>query len=445
MLRSLFSGVSGMNANQDWIDAIGNDIANVNTTGYKSTEVQFEDLLSQSLSGATPPSGTSTSTTTVGGINPTQVGLGVKVAGIETNFSAGSTEQTGNPLDLSIQGNGFFVVQGSGQTYYTQAGSLSLDANGDLVTPNGDLVQGWSANSAGAINSSAPLTTLSIPSNQQVPATPTSSITFGGNLAGQSGWTDPTATSTPSTAPTGATTSVNLYQSNGTTDTLPLYFEENTSSGTGTGTEWTVFTTTPSTTSGGTPTKDTIGTLQFDASGALVGAATGTGTPVKGTQSITYTPGGTTGTSSITLDFGGVTANASAPTIAASNQNGAAPGSLQSYSIGTDGVIKGVFSNGQTLDLGQIALANFANPNGLLKVGNSNFAPTANSGLAQVGAAGNGNLGTIEAGTLEASNVDLATEMTNLIQAQNGFQANTSVIGTDQTILQDLVNLKTGA
>ena len=440
MLRSLFSGVSGMNANQDWIDAIGNDIANVNTTGYKSTEVQFEDLLSQSLSGATPPSGTSTSTTTVGGINPTQVGLGVKVAGIETNFSAGSTEQTGNPLDLSIQGNGFFVVKGSGQTYYTQAGSLSLDSNGDLVTPNGDLVQGWAANSAGAVNTSAPLTTLSIPSNQQVPATTTSNITFGGNLAGQSGWTDPTSSSSSSgstSTPVGASTSVTVYTPNGSIETLDLSFKESSSGSSGSsstgGSTWNVsYALVPT---GTTPTasdwQSASSPLTFDGTGTL------TSTPP------TLTVG--SGSNSITLNFGGVTANASAATIAASNQNGAAPGSLQSYSIGTDGVIKGVFSNGQTLDLGQIALANFANPNGLLKVGNSNFAPTANSGLAQVGAAGNGNLGTIEAGTLEASNVDLATEMTNLIQAQNGFQANTSVIGTDQTILQDLVNLKTGA
>lgn len=440
MLRSLFSGVSGMNANQDWIDAIGNDIANVNTTGYKSTEVQFEDLLSQTLSGAAPPNSTSPSTTTVGGINPTQVGLGVKVAGIETNFSAGSTEQTGNPLDLSVQGNGFFVVKGSGQTYYTQAGSLSLDSNGDLVTPNGDLVQGWAANS-GTVNTSGPLTTLSIPSNQQVPATPTSSITFGGNLAGQSGWTNPITSSSSSgstSTPVGASTSVTVYTPNGSTKTLDLSFNETPSGSSGSGStggsSWAVsYALVPT---GTTPkasdyTTATGSPLTFDATGTLTNT-----TP-------TLTLG--SGSSAITLNFGGVTANASAATIAASTQNGAAPGSLQSYSIGTDGVIKGVFSNGQSLNLGQIALANFANPNGLMKVGNSNFASTANSGLAQVGTAGNGNLGTIQAGTLEASNVDLATEMTNLIQAQNGFQANTSVIGTDQTILQDLVNLKTGA
>ena len=118
MLRSLFSGVSGLDANQEYIDSIGNDIANVNTTGYKSNEVQFEDLLGQTIAGASAPS------TGQGGVDPTQVGLGVKVAGIEANFTQGTSEQTGNPLDLSIQGDGFFIAQGGGTTYYTRAGSL---------------------------------------------------------------------------------------------------------------------------------------------------------------------------------------------------------------------------------------------------------------------------------------------------------------------------------
>ena len=129
MLRSLFSGVSGLDANQELIDTIGNDIANINTTGYKSNEVQFEDLLDQTITGATAP------TSSEGGVNPTQVGLGVKVAGIEANFTQGTSEQTGNPLDLSIQGNGFFIANANGQTVYTQAGSLELDGSGNLVTP----------------------------------------------------------------------------------------------------------------------------------------------------------------------------------------------------------------------------------------------------------------------------------------------------------------------
>src|SRR5579862_2919341 len=178
MLRSLFSAVSGLNTNQEYIDAIGNDIANVNTTGYKSTEVQFEDLLSQNIQGATAP------TSGLGGMNPTQVGLGVKVAGIEANMTQGTNEQTGNPLDLAVQGNGFFIGQNNGQLVYTQAGSLDLDANGDLVTPDGSLIQGWAANAQGNINTSNPLTNLTIPTDQQIAANSTQNVTLGGNLAG---------------------------------------------------------------------------------------------------------------------------------------------------------------------------------------------------------------------------------------------------------------------
>jgi flagellar hook protein FlgE len=440
VLRSLYSGVSGMDANQEWIDTIGNDIANVNTTGYKSSEIQFEDFLSQTISAASSP------TETLGGVNPDQVGLGVKVAGVETNFSAGTQEQTGNPLDLSIQGNGFFVVNGNGGTYYTQAGQLSLDSNGDLVSPDGYLVQGWQASSAGQINTSAPLTNLTIPSNQSVAATPTTSMTFGGNLAPQTGWTDPTSSSSSSSSstPEGASSSVTVYEPDGTKKSLDLAFIQNSSSGSGSGgsgstsgASWDVYAALEP--EGSTPSSSDyqkIGTLSFDSSGDI-------STSGSGSSAGTLTYG--SGSSAISLNFGSVTANASSASIAASTQNGSAPGSLQSYSIGTDGVIEGVFTNGETQAIGQIALANFANPGGLLKVGNSNFAETPNSGLAQVGTAASGSLGTVEAGTLEASNVNLASEMTNLIQAQNGFQANTSVIGTDNTLLQDLVNLKNGA
>ena len=219
MLRSLFSGVSGLDANQEYIDTIGNDIANINTTGYKSNEVQFEDLLGQTVAGATAPTATS------GGIDPTQVGLGVKVAGIEANFTQGTSEQTGNPLDLSIQGDGFFIAQGSNQVYYTRSGSLDLDGSGNLVTPDGYLVQGWPATADGAINTSAPLGALSIPSGQQIAANATSAITLGGNLAAQSGWTLPenaTSNARANTSPTGASTSVTVYSASGATESLDL-------------------------------------------------------------------------------------------------------------------------------------------------------------------------------------------------------------------------------
>jgi flagellar hook protein FlgE len=446
VLRSLFSGVSGMDANQEWIDTIGNDIANVNTTGYKSNEVQFEDLLSQTLAGSTAPNSTQ------GGVNPTQVGLGVKVAGVAANFTEGTMEQTGNPLDLSIQGNGFFIAQSNGTTYYTRAGSLNLDGNGNLVTPDGSLVQGWPANAQGAINNNAPLGALTIPAGQQIAANTTQAVTLGGNLAGQSGWAPPGGGGSGNAV--GTATSVTVYSANGAKETLDLDFQQDATlpSGApqGAASAWTVqgALTAP----GGTPSYATgagsTATLYFNASGNLIGYTDQQGQSSTTATSFSLTvpdqtPGAASGaTKSFTLNVPTVTANASDDTVSVISQNGNAPGSLQSFSIGSNGVVQGVFSNGQTLNLGQIALASFANPDGLLRTGDSNFTQTANSGLAQVGQAGNGSLGQISAGSLEASNVNLATEMTNLIEAQNGFQANGSVISTSNTLLQNLVNLK---
>jgi flagellar hook protein FlgE len=194
-----------------------------------------------------------------------------------------------------------------------------------------------------------------------------------------------------------------------------------------------------------------MATLFFDPSGNLLGYTDQKGAAgAAGSTSLSLSvPDETTGaasgaTQTFTLGVPSVTANASAETASVLRQDGNAPGNLQSYSIGGNGVIQGVFSNGQTLNLGQIALATFSNPNGLLRSGDTNFTATADSGLAQVGAAGNGSRGTVQAGTLEASNVDLATEMTQLIEAERGFQANGSVITTSDTLLQDLINLKQG-
>jgi flagellar hook protein FlgE len=448
VLRSLYSGVSGLDANQEFIDTIGNDIANINTTGYKSNEVQFEDLLDQTITGATTP------TSAEGGVNPTQVGLGVKVAGVEANFTQGTTEQTGNPLDLSIQGSGFLIANAHGQTVYTQAGSLELDGSGNLVTPDGYLVQGWAAGAGGTINTSSALSNLTIPSGTGISANATNSVTLGGNLAAQSGWTAPTSSSgTSSTATQGASTSVTVYSANGTPESLDLNFEQAATlpSGApkGATSAWTVegALTEP----GATPdyTSATSATLYFDDAGNLLGYADQKGTAgAAGSTSFSLsvpdqTTGAATGaTQSFTLALPSITANASSDTASVLSQNGNAPGTLESYSIGTNGVIEGVFSNGQTQDLGQIALANFSNPDGLLRAGDTDFIATANSGIPQVGQAGTGALGTIEAGTLEASNVDLASEMTQLIEAERGFQANGSVITTSDTLLQDLINLK---
>jgi flagellar hook protein FlgE len=449
VLRSLYSGVSGLDANQEWIDTIGNDIANINTTGYKGSEIQFEDLLSQTMSGA------SVSSATQGGVNPTQVGLGVKVAGIEANLTQGTEEQTGNPLDLSVEGDGYFIAQGSGgATYYTRAGSLSLDGDGNLTTPDGLLVQGWPASSAGVVNTNTPIGALTIPSGQQIAANATQSLTLGGNLAAQAGWAPPGG-ATGTTTPVGTATSVTTYAADGSKRSLDLSFQQDatlpTGAPTGATTAWSVqgALTEPGATATYATGAGSTATLFFNAGGSLVGSTNQAGTasgPTATSFSLTVpdqsTGAAATATQKFTLSLPGMTANASTDTVSVLSQDGNAPGSLQSYNIGNNGVIQGVFSNGQTLDLGQIALATFTNPDGLMRSGDSNFTATANSGLAQVGQADNGSNGAIQAGTLEASNVDLATEMTDLIQAQNGFEANGSVISTSNTLLQALVNLK---
>ncbi|HSE10495.1 MAG TPA: flagellar hook-basal body complex protein [Nocardioidaceae bacterium] len=280
MLRSLFSAISGLRANQTMLDVTGNNIANANTAGFKGSNVVFQDTLSQMLTGASAPAGTS------GGTNPIQVGLGVSVGGTTGNFNQGSAQTTGRATDLMIQGDGFFILDRDGESLYTRAGAFSFDMAGNLVSLDGDLVQGYLADAAGNIN--------------------------------------------PAGAPQGLR--------------IPELVDPNSG--------------------------------------------------------------------------------------------------LVTYSIGGDGLITGVFDDGSRRSLAQLALADFVNPEGLERAGDTAFRASTNSGAAQVGAAGSGRLGTITGGALEMSNVDLAQEFTNLIVAQRGFQANSRVITTSDEVLQELVNLK---
>jgi flagellar hook protein FlgE len=266
MLRSLFTGISGLRAHQQMLDVASNNIANVNTTGYKSSSAVFQDTLSQTIAGAGAP------TATQGGTNPTQVGLGVQLAGTETNFTQGNSQYTGRTSDLLISGDGFFQVSNKGQLNYTRAGSYQLDATGHLVSPDGSILQSAA----------------------------------GGNLD-----------------------------------------------------------------------------LSALNSGAYV-----------------------------------------------------------SWNISASGVVNGVDAAGAVTALGTIAVATFANPGGLTKVGDTQYQASANSGAAAVGTAGSGGRGTLTPGYLEMSNVDLAGELTNLIISERGFQANSRVITTSDEVLQSLIDLK---
>lgn len=397
MLRSLDSGVSGLQAQQTMLDVVSNNIANVNTTGFKASSVDFEDTLSQVLSSATGPNGS------LGGTNPAQVGLGVKVASIDTSQTEGSAEVTGQGTNMMINGTGYFVVDNGGQTSYTRAGDFTLDSKGDLVAPDGSLVQGWNA-TGGVVNTGGALSTLNIPVGQMAPATPTTTVTMTGNL--------------PSDATTGqvVTSQATVYDASGASHTITLtYTYQGVESGDPT---WSV-TGSEDGGSAGAPT-----TVQFDDTGALVG------TPA-------LTVGG------VAIDMSSLTGYAGTTSVNVQSQNGQPAGTLQSFTIGQDGVIEGTYSNGVQQAIGQVAIAQFANPSGLAQNGDSLYSATANSGLAQVGQPGSGGLGTITAGSVEGSNVDLSQEFTNLIVAERAFQASARVITTSDDVLQSLLSLQT--
>ena len=394
MLRSLFSGISGLRAHQTMMDVVGNNIANVNTSGYKSSSTVFEDTLSQMVQNSVAP------TATAGGVNATQVGLGVRLAGVSTNFGQGSTQLTGRSTDLMIQGDGFFVVNNGSQDLYTRAGSFSLDSAGQLTTPDGAVVQGWTAVN-GVINTQAATGGISLPVGLQIPPTATSTVGMGGNV--------------PATAAIGDafTTSINTYDAPGTKVPVSFTFTKTAAD------TWSMVAT------GGTPAASTV---TFDpTSGKLTSAS-----PV----ALAF------GAQNVGVDLTALTQFGQSNTLAALSQNGSATGSLQSFSVQPDGVVMGVFTNGVKQPIAQVAVATFNNPGGLEKAGNSDWVAGPNSGVPQIGVAGNGGRGSLVGGALEMSNVDLATEFTNLIIAQRGFQANSKIITASDEILQDLVNLK---
>lgn len=426
MEQSLIAAASGIDANQTYLDVIGNNIANSNTTGYKQESVGFSDLLAQQISGATAPTATS------GGLNPMAVGAGVQVGTITEAQTQGAIQQTNVPTDVAIQGSGFLVASKGGQTFYTRDGQLSVDGTGQLTTANGSLIQGWEANASGVINTNTPMTSVTIPTNATVPATATSAITLGGNL--------PAGGSSP------VSFTYNAYDSLG--DAVPVTFTFTPVSGATD--QWSMQATVPSTT-GTTNLFSTPPTLTFGSSGTLSSVSGATTNP-DGSLSVATTsmPGAPYQFASgakLSIDFpaptstAGVTQDSGSQSIDASSQNGNAAGSLESYSIGANGVVSGSFSNGQSQDIGQIALATFSNPTGLTDLGNLMYQATANSGQAVVSTPGTGQAGTLVGGALEASNVDLSSQLTDLIVAQEAYQANTKVITTSDTALQALMQV----
>ncbi|SDL67371.1 flagellar hook protein FlgE [Arthrobacter sp. ov407] len=393
MLRSLYSGISGLRAHQTMLDVTGNNIANVNTAGFKASTTQFQDTLSQMTQGASAPQAQS------GGSNPAQIGLGVRVAGVSTNFSQGSSQSTGRATDMMISGEGFFVTSKGGQQLFTRAGSFNFDAASQLVSPDGGILQGWTAKN-GVINTAGAVGDITLNPNNMV-ATATSKVTLDGNL--------------PSDY-TGAPMDrvVKVYDGVGAERNVTLTFA--TAAGGG----WSV-------------------------KGVDDNGATANITLTQGTDG-TLTPSGPfvigAGANAITVDLSKVSGYATMNSLIVSGQNGSATGKLESFTLGNDGSLIGSFSNGTKQVLAKIALAKFTNPTGLEKAGGSSYVATANSGGVQLGGAGDPGIGSLAGGSLEMSNVDLSQEFTNLIVAQRGFQANARIITTSDEVLQELTQLK---
>lgn len=410
MLQAMYSGISAIEAQQTSMDVIGSNIANVNTTAYKSGRVTFEDQLSQTIQGASSP------TANDGGTNPQQVGLGVHVSAIDSVMAQGGLQATARPTDMAIQGNGYFMLGNTNGTgvSYTRDGSFSLDSNGSLVNgANGAYVLGWKSDANGKIDSTQQITSaskLSIPIGGLTAVQPTSVVSFGGNLS---------ADATPATPAYLRT--VKVYDSLGEPANVTLSFTRASGANSW---NWSA---------SGDAGATGSGTVTFDTTGKQSGA----------TGTITLSPtDGAAASQTITPNFTGTTQIAGNSSASPTSQNGYAPGTLQSFSVDDTGSISGIFNNGLTRVLGQLALADFPNDAGLSRAGGNIYTPSINSGLPNIGTAQSSSLGKISTGYLEQSNVDLSNEFTSMIVTQRGFQANTKIITTVDQLLDEVIRLK---
>jgi flagellar hook protein FlgE len=422
MVTAISTALSGLKANSDAINVIGNDLANLNTTGYKADQIEFQDMMSESL-GVSGTSG--------------QLGNGVgQVSSIANYSQQGSIQTTNGATDAAIQGNGFFVLHdpGTNQTLYTRDGSFQVNSSGQLTTTSGDLVQGWSA-ASGVINVNSPAGNLTLPVGSTVAATPTSAMTLALNLDSSAAATTPGAV---------VTAPIQVFDSQGVSHDLTATFTKTAQN------TWNYAVTIPPADLTGAPTTPptplTTGTLTFDANGNLTGPAATTDPQVvsitglaDGSADMTvnwnlYNHSGSTPMSEIT-QF------ASPSAISSTTQNGFAAGSVAGVALQTGGTVVATYTNGQKVAIGQVALASITNPSSLASVGNNNLEVMPDTATPLVGAAGTGGRGQIVAGALESSTVDIATEFANLLTFERGYQANSRIITTTDQLVQQTINL----
>ena len=461
MMRSMFTGVSALRTHQTRMDVVANNIANVNTIGFKASRVTFADTFSQTLANASPPSPASGR----GGTNPMQVGLGMNLSSIQRNMTPGIAQRTEDPFHLMIEGNGMFIVSDGSNQFFTRAGDFLLDVDNNLVTPAGMIVQGWPADWNSSALRFEPIERGQVqgiqlrPNMMQVPGRATGNVSFAGNL-------NPADATVPST--------ISFRDSLGRTYRVDVTFQQNMVAGSvppsGDGTWDVIF--------GDTALVDGVRvditipgqphTIEFNTDGSFAlgappvggGPATGGGrffefalnpTGVNnatfGRPPSEFTPPGAGAADIIRIDFGSMTqaggSNAARSNASSNDVDGREVGRLTGTSIGQDGSIVGIYSNGDRHTLWRVALADFANPAGLEAVGNNLFIETMNSGQfdgigIEAAAIGSRLLG----GAIEMSNVDMAGEFTDMIVTQRGFQANSRTISTSDEMLMELMNLR---
>jgi flagellar hook protein FlgE len=446
------------------MDVIGNNIANVNTTGFKLGRVNFQDMISQTLAGAARP------TDELGGVNPQQVGLGMMVASIDTIHTQGSFQTTGVMTDLAIAGDGFFILNAGNQQYYTRAGAFALDEDGLLVNPaNGMKVQGWMAETVEGrtlINNAADVGDLIIPVGSKDPAAATTEVNLACNLDKRTTPIAPDAGAADIAAGTW-TLDKDIYDTFGNLHTLRIEFTK--SQDPAAPNSWVGTVTVDGELEEATNVSVDVGeanvadnntfTINFSNLGVLESAVDSLGDAAAegllqlqvGFDVLGATPGpaGEPVRQEFSINLGEVGAAVNAVTqfaerssTKAVEQNGYTMGYMESFKIDQNGVITGVYSNGSNRYLGQVALASFTNAGGLDKAGENTYVESNNSGTANIGPVGVAGKGKIRPGTLEMSNVDLAAQFTDMIVTQRGFQANSRTIQTADTLLQELLTLK---
>ncbi len=422
MIHPMFTAITALQTYQTFLDSIADNVANANTVGYKPNRVTFQTQFASIISPGSAP------TDTLGGIDPTQIGQGVRFGSITPVFKQGMLRNTGRTLDMAIQGEGFFVFTNGSQTFYSRDGSVEVDAQGYLVNPSSGMkLLGWEP-VGGAINTNLPAGPIQIPLDRTI-ARATSNVVFGGNLDAR--------------AAAGDSTDITFgaYDSLGNLYSTTVRFTRTATTSPNNLWNWSITGVTSNGVALPAGSYSGSGTVAYDSNGQFVAAASTPG-------AITITPPAATGAATITIpaaniDFSGTTQLTDLTSVGLTSQNGLAAGSVQSISIAQNtGEINLLYSNGLRDLVGQVAVAKFTNPSALLREGQNLFREGLNSGSPNLNAASVGGRGTLVAGYLEDSAVDIAQEFTSMIVAQRGFQASARVITTSDEMMVELVNLK---